>query len=87
MNKKLMKIFSLAFSSTGVDWLNSLMKRQNLTKHITDNVKASRAEVNAEIINEYFDNLTKTLENIPASNDETIVTDDPGAQMVETLIS
>ena len=55
------------------------MKRHNLTTRITDNVKATRAEVNAEVINNYFDRLEETLNNIPPLNifnyDETNVTD------------
>ena len=55
------------------------MKRHNLTTRITDNVKATRAEVNAEVINNYFDRLEETLNNIPPPNifnyDETNVTD------------
>jgi len=35
-------------------WLRGLMKRHNLTKRITDNVKAARAEVNSEVINKIF---------------------------------
>ena len=66
------------------------MKQHNLTKQITDNVKAARAEVNAEVINNYFDCLEEALNNIPPSNifnyDETNVTDDPGAQMVNSFI-
>ena len=76
--------------SIGIDWLNGFMKRHNLTKRITDNVKAARAEVNAEVINNYFDRLEETLNNIPPSNifnyDETNVTDDPGVQTVNSFI-
>ena len=54
--------------SIGIDWLNGFMKQHNLTKQITDNVKAARAEVNAEVINNYFDRLEETLNNIPPSN-------------------
>ena len=32
----------------GNDWLRGFIKRHNLTKRITDNVKAARAEVNHE---------------------------------------
>ena len=40
------------------------MKQHNLTKRITDNVKATCAEVNAEVINNYFDSLEETPINI-----------------------
>ena len=70
--------------------MNGFMKRHNLTKRITDNVKAARAEVNAEVFNSYFDRRKETLNNITPSNifnyDETNVTDDPGAQMINSFI-
>ena len=76
--------------SIGIDWLNGFMKQHNLTKQITDNVKAACAEVNAKVINNYFDHLEETRNNIPPSNifnyDETNVTDDPGAQTVNSFI-
>ena len=74
----------------GVDWLNGIMNRHNLTKRITDKVKAARAEINAEVLNNHFDCLKETLNNILPSNifnyDETNVTDDPGAQTVNSFI-
>ena len=51
-----------------------------------DNVKNSRAVVNSEVINTYFDNLQNELDNIPQENlynyDETNITDDPGSKSV-----
>ena len=38
----------------GNGWLRGFVKGHNLTKHITDNVKAARTEVNHEVINKYF---------------------------------
>ena len=62
----------------------------NLTKRITDNVKAARADANTEVLNNYFDRLEETLNNIPPSNifnyDETNVTDDPGVHTVNSFI-
>ena len=53
-----------------------------------DNVKSSRALVNEEVINKYFDHLENSLEDIPTINifnyDETNITDDPGAKLVIT---
>ena len=53
-----------------------------------DNVKSSRALVNEEVINKYFDHLENSLEVIPTINifnyDETNITDDPGAKLVIT---
>ena len=42
----------------GPDWLQGFIKHHRLTKCITtDNVKASRAEVNEDVINDYFNDL------------------------------
>ena len=49
------------------DWLQGFIKRNRLTKRITDNVKASRAEVNEDVINDYFNHLEETLKDVPAS--------------------
>ena len=70
----------------GPDWVRSFIKRFNLTKRITDNVKAARAEVNSNVINAYFDNLAQAISGIPPSRiynyDETNMTDDPGSKTV-----
>ena len=70
----------------GVDWLRSFIKRHRLTKRFADNVKASRAEVNHEIMNNYFDSLQKWLDGIAPDNifnyDKTNITDDPGSKTV-----
>ena len=75
--------------SIGINWLNGFMNH-NLTKRITDNVKAARADANTEVLNNYFDRLEETLNNIPPSNifnyDETNVTDDPGVHTVNSFI-
>lgn len=50
------------------------------------NIKRSRAALNNDIIHEYFDNLSQTLEGIPLSNiinyDETNLSDDPRRKKV-----
>ena len=38
----------------GPDWLQEFIKHHCLTKRITDNIKALRAEVNEDVINNYF---------------------------------
>ena len=57
-------------------------------KNITDNVKASRAEVNEDVINSYFQHLEDSLKDVPPSKlfnyDGTNVTDDPGSKQVIT---
>ena len=64
----------------GPDWVHSFIKCHNLTKRITDNVKAARAEVNA-VINTFFNNLSESISGIPPERiynyDES---DDPGTK-------
>ena len=49
-------------------------------------MRAARAEVTPSVINNYFENLTVSLEHIPAQNiynyDETNLTDDPESKAV-----
>ena len=70
----------------GIDWVQGFIKRNQLTQRLSDNVKAARAEVNEEIINNYFNQLELSLDGIPASHifsyDETNITNDPGAKHV-----
>ena len=71
---------------TGVEWVHSFIKWNNLTKRIADNVRVARAKVSEEIISAYFDNLEQSLNEIPVKNifnyNETNVTDDPGSKTV-----
>lgn len=70
----------------GHDWvLNFLQRHTNLLlKRSCHNIKRSRAEKSEDEIEAYFDNLRRSIENIPASNilnfDETNLSDDPGSQ-------
>ena len=69
----------------GPDWVRLFIKRHNLTKRISDNVKAARAEVTRDIIKSYFSHLEKWVIVPPEciyNFDETNVTDDPGAKTV-----
>ena len=70
------------------NWLRGFVKRCNLTKRIANNVKAARAELKHEVINNYFDNLEEWIKDIPPENiinyDETKITDDPGVKLVIT---
>ena len=65
------------------------MKRPHLTKRFAGNVKASRAEVNHEIISHYFDNLQKRFKGKALDNIfnyyKTNVTDGHGRKMVIVL--
>jgi len=58
-----------------------------LTNRFAENIKRSRAAVDERTTNEFFDNLTTTLDgDIPPENvgnfDETNFTDDPGSKRV-----
>ena len=64
---------------SGNNWLRGFVKRCNLTKPMANNVKAARAEVKHEVMNNDFDNLEEWIKDIPAENifnyDETKITD------------
>lgn len=72
----------------GIDWVKSFLKRhiENISQRMCRNIKRNRAEVNKNIINTYFDNLSQTLEGVSPSNiinyDETNLSDDPGRKKV-----
>ena len=45
----------------GDDWVRSFLSRhEDLTQRITQNIKISRAEVNEDVINNFFDNLEES---------------------------
>ena len=64
---------------SGNNWLHGFVKRCNLTKPMANNVKAARAEVKHEVMNNDFDNLEEWIKDIPPENifnyDETKITD------------
>lgn len=71
----------------GIDWFRNFMKRNHqLSERYSENIKRSRAAVDAGVINAYFDNLEISLAGISSSNiinyDETNFTDDPGNEKV-----
>ena len=69
----------------GPDWVRGFIKRHKLTKHLTGNVKAARAEVTGEVLMDYFNDLEKWVNvslNRIYNYDETNVTDDPDAKAV-----
>ena len=88
LDKKCDTVSCFKENMPGNDWLHGFVKRHNLTKRITDNVKAARAEVNHEVINNYFDNLEEWIKDVPPENIfnyvETNITDNPGAKLVIT---
>ncbi|XP_065650607.1 uncharacterized protein LOC136078741 [Hydra vulgaris] len=67
----------------GPDLVNSFLQRHpQLTSKFVPNLKKSRAIVNEEILKDYIQELSKTVQNVPPSNiynyDETNLSDDPG---------
>lgn len=73
------------FNNTpGDDWVKLFLKRHNneLGQRMAANIKKARAGVTREIIEDYFNNLQETLQNVVPQNvfnyDETNVSDDPG---------
>ena len=61
-----------------------LRRHKAFSTRLTSNIKRARAAVSAEIIKEFHEQLTKELQNVPASNiwnyDETSLVNDPGRQ-------
>lgn len=72
----------------GNDFVVSFLKRhgEELSNRLCQNIKRSRAAINEETVNRYFDELTTTLEGIDpgmiVNYDETNMTDDPGRKKV-----
>ncbi|XP_039298507.1 tigger transposable element-derived protein 7-like [Nilaparvata lugens] len=71
----------------GKDWVISFRKRHpKLTVRKCSNIKRARAAVDESIINNYFNNLEVTLQNVPPENiwnyDETNLCNDPGSAKV-----
>ena len=73
----------------GPDWIRLFIKRHNLTKRISDNIKAARVEVIRDFIKNYISHLQKWTIVPPEciyNFDETNVTDDPGkTEQQETI--
>ncbi|KAG5877129.1 hypothetical protein JTB14_031281 [Gonioctena quinquepunctata] len=71
------------YNSPGPDWFSSFFSRHHdrLTQRLSQNIKRTRAGVDRDIINNYFEKLATTIEgNDPAlimNYDETNMTDDP----------
>lgn len=75
-------------NSPGKDWYYGYMERHkhDLSLRQSQNIKRSRAKVNPEIVNSYFDKLAVVLDGVPAENvvnyDETNFVDDPESKKV-----
>ncbi|XP_043463100.1 uncharacterized protein LOC122499088 [Leptopilina heterotoma] len=82
---KVVKVFKN--NLPGKDWVRNFLKRNPaLTVRFCENIKRCRAKVSPEEINLFYDNLEKTLADVPPANivnyDETNFTDDPGSVKV-----
>lgn len=72
----------------GEGWMARFLERhsEQLSARLSQAIKESRAKVNHESINKYFDNLSESLIGIPpeavVNYDETNFTDDPGRKKV-----
>lgn len=74
-------------SRPGDSWYYGFVARHNdLSIRLSENIKRSRAAVSIEILNEYFDNLSTSLKDVPPENilnyDESGFVDDPGRNKV-----
>ena len=83
LDSKDIKIRRFRQNLPGKDWAMSFISRhRHLTNRVVPNIKRARAEVSHSVINEYFDNLSQTLDGVPPHNilnyDETCFTDNPG---------
>ena len=72
-----------------VDWVSGFLKRHSrITARVCQNVKSVRSKVDENTINNFFDQIERTLDGVPAANnvnyDETNLTDDPGKTTVLT---
>lgn len=68
----------------GKDWVSLFLRRHRaeLRNRLTQNIKVARADISAEVIKDYFSNLSESVRDVPAANlwnyDETNFSDDPG---------
>ena len=79
-----MTVKSFKNNLPGIDWAKSFLIRHHakLSERLVPNIKRARAEVSRHVVNEYFDRLELTLDNVPPGNivnyDETNLSDNPG---------
>ena len=70
----------------GPDWIDGFLKRHvnSISVRTTTNINRKRAAVGRKELKEYFTELFRTVEGVPASHifnlDETNVSDDPGKE-------
>lgn len=72
----------------GRDWISSFLSRNKdkVSTRLSQNIKRTRAKVSPATINEYFDKLATTVQDVPPENimnyDEINFTDDPESKAV-----
>lgn len=72
----------------GVDWVKSFLLRHKniLSERLCQNIKRARASVDATVVDQYFNELEKSLEGVSndviVNYDETNMTDDPSRKKV-----
>lgn len=72
----------------GKEWAIHFLKRhkKELSQRMSQNIARSRAALDKDSVNEYFDNLSAELEGIPPENiwnyDESNLQDDPGSKKI-----
>lgn len=68
MDKKGIVVQKFTNNLPEVDWARNILKRHNnlVSQRVDTNISQCHAEVSPVIVSEYFDNLNKVLENIPA---------------------
>ena len=86
LEKKGVQLKTVKDNYPGDDWVSVFVKRHNLTQRMAKNVKPACAEVDHEVIDNFFDNYELEAEDVPSENicnyDETNVTNKPGAKKV-----
>lgn len=88
LNKRGKQVKCFKDNFPGKEWVTSFLRRHKdvLVNRIARNISVSRAAVNHEVINNFFHNLERELDNVPPSNiwnyDETNLGDDPGSTKV-----
>ena len=86
LEKKGVQLKTFKDNYSGDGWVSVFIKRHNLTQHMAENVTPARAEVDREVIDNFFDNYKLEVEDVPSENicnyDETNVTNIPGAKKV-----
>lgn len=85
LNRKGVRVNCFQDNRPGKDWCEYFLKRNpEITKRNSQNIKRCRAELQPEVIKDYFEHLRSTIDEVSPqciiNYDETNVTDDPGSE-------